>query len=423
MQDEKKDLPASEEKYTKQDSDTGSAANQLHIAPSQGDEINLLDFLIALVKHKRLIFSITTGAAVMTAIISLIMPPIYRAETKILPPQQQSSMASQMLNQLGAIAGFAGGSLGIKNPNDMYIEILKSRYILDRMVERFGLMERYNAKYREDAQKAIAAALVVQDNKKSGIITIVIEDKDAKIAAEMANAIVEELRSFTKGLAVTEASQRRLFFEEQLKDVKASLVRAEEGVKGFQERTGALQVDSQAKAVIEGIANLKAQIAAKEVELRVIKTYSTPHNPDVQKMEEALRGLKAELGRIEGRGDAGHDPLMPIGKMPAVGTEYLRKMRDLKYTETLYELLVKQYEAAKLDESRDAMLIQVIDKAISPEKRAKPKRTLMVMLATVLGFLFSIFVAFVAEYKEKAVYNSKNKERFSELRKHIKFLS
>lgn len=385
------------------------------------DEINLIDYVIVLAKRKKLIIGITLCAALITLVISLIMPPTYRAETKILPPQQSSSsLTMEALSQLGPMAGIAG--IGIKNPADMYIGILKSRTVADRIIDRFNLMKLYDAEYREDARKRlIEDVLQAESDKNSGIIIISVEDKDPKKASDMANAFVEELRNLTKGLAVTEAAQRRLFFEEQLRDTKMALIKAEEEMKGFQEKTGALQVDAQAKAVIEGIANLRAQIAAKEVQLRVMRTYATPQNPDLQRVEDELRGLKVELGKLEAKGGSGHDPLIPTGRIPEVGTEYMRKLRDLKFNETLYELLSKQYEGAKLDEAREAAVIQVIDKAIPPEKAAKPKRKLMVLIATFTGFFISIFIAFFAEYKENISNDPENKKRLETLKKYIVF--
>ncbi len=384
------------------------------------DAINFLDYMIVLAKRKRLIIGITFGAAIITAIISLITPPIYKAETKILPPQQASSSAAQLLSQFGGAAGLAGGAIGIKTPNDLYVGLLKSRPVLDRIIDRFKLMELYKAKSREDARRSLAGALKAQDDRKSGMITIGVENKDPKMAADMANAFVEELRNLNKGLAVTEASQRRLFFEEQLKDTKDALIKAEESMKGFQERTGAIKIDEQARAVIEGIAQLRAHIAAKEVQLKVMKTYATPQNPDIQRAEEELRGLREQLSRLEAKG-SGHnpDPLMPTGRIPSVGTEYIRKLREFKYNEALYEILLKQYGAAKLDEARDAAIIQVIEKAIPPEKRIKPKRRQMVMIATFVGFFFSVFAAFFMEYIEKSSKDSNNKERFDTLKKYI----
>jgi tyrosine-protein kinase Etk/Wzc len=386
------------------------------------DEINLLDLLIVLLKRKRLILGITFMSALITAIVSLIMPPVYRAETSLLPPQPSSSMALQALSQLaGGAAGIGAEVLGIKTPADLYAGLLKSNTVLDRIIDRFKLMELYDKEYRIDAREALLDNIEVNVDKKSNIITLSVEDKDPVRAAQMANAFVEELKALTKGLAITEASQRRLFFEEQLKDTKLALIKAEEDLKKFQEKTGAIKVEEQAKAVIEGIATLRAQIAAKEVEIKVMKTYSTPYNPDLQRAEEALRAMKAELQKLEAKEGKNPDPLMPTGRMPEVGMEYLRKLRELKFNETLYELLLQGYETARLDEARDAVVIQVVDKAIPPDKRAKPKRTLMVLVATFTGFFLSIFIAFFIEYKEKASQDPEQKERIEAIRKEINF--
>jgi uncharacterized protein involved in exopolysaccharide biosynthesis len=363
-------------------------------------ERNINELTAILARQKKLIGCITAGAAIISLVISLLMTPIFRAETKILPPQQGSSnIAMQLLNQMGGFANLAPNALGMKNQNDMYIGILRSRTVYDRIIDRFGLMKLYKAKYREDARKDLAKAMTAKSGK-DGMIVATVEDPDPKRASDMANAFVEEMVGVSKGLAITEAAQRRLFFEEQLKDVKISLTRAEEGIKGFQEKTGALKIDDQAKAVIQGIGNLRAQIAAREVQYKVAQTFATPQNPDLQRIEEELRGLKAELNKLEQKGGNNHDPLMPTGRMPSVGMEYLRKLRDVKYNETLYELMAKQYEMAKLDEARDAVVIQIIDKAVLPERKVKPKRALIVVLSTVAGFLCSMFGAFYLERRK-----------------------
>jgi uncharacterized protein involved in exopolysaccharide biosynthesis len=400
--------------------------NTPHISHSTSyvgeDEINLLDYLIVLVKRKRLITGITFGAAIITAIISLIMPPIYRAETKILPPEQGSSMAAQLISQFGGLAGVAGSAVGIKTPDELYIVMLKTRPVIDKIIDRFRLMELYRVRSLEDARKTLSGALEARGDKKSGVITVAVEDRDPKRAADLANAFVEELRNMNKGIAITEASQRRLFFEEQLSDAKASLIKAEESLKGFQEKTGAIKIDEQAKAVVEGIAQLRAQVAAKEVQLKVAKTYATPQNPDIQRIEEELRGLREQVSRLETRSGGHHsDLLMSAGRIPAVGTEYIRKMREFKFNEALYEILIKQYEAARLDEARDAAIIQVLEKAIPPKERVKPKRRQMVMIAGITGFFFSVFAAFLMEYKEKASSDPGNKERLETLKRYAAF--
>ncbi len=387
----------------------------------QDEKIDLLDLLIVLVKRKKLILGVTFGAAAVSIVISLLLPKIYRAETRILPPQQTgSSMISQVLGQLGGVSGLVGAAAGLKNPNELYTGMLQSRTVLDRIVDRFGLMKLYDAEYREDAREELLDSIEAESDRKSGIITVSVEAKDPERAAAMANAFVDELRDLTGTLAVTEAAQRRLFFEEQLKEAKVALARSEEGIRKFQERTGALQIDAQAKAAIEGIATLRAQIAAREVQLKVLKTYATLQNPDLQKVEEEVRGLKKELAKLEGSGGKGFDPLMPTGRMPAVGTEYYRNLREVKYYETLFELLAKQYELAKIDEARDAAVIQVIDPAVPPERKVKPKRKVIVILSTTGAFVLSIILCFLLESAEKSPPGGGRMEKWDTLKRTLR---
>lgn len=368
-------------------------------------------------KWKRLIVGITLSCVIITAIVGLLLPKTYRAETRILPPQQGSTgMAAQLLSQVGGGLTGLSGMLGVNSQTDLYVSMLQSRTVLDNIIKRFDLKTLYRDKTFEDARKSLHKKLNVIPDAKSNVVVISVEDKEPQRAADMANAFVEELRVMTKGLAVTEAAQRRLFFEEQLKDTKESLIKAEESVKGFQERTGTLHVEEQVKAVIKNIAQLRAEIAAKEVEIKVVKTFSKASNPDLQKAEATLSGLKAELTKLESRKGSGNDPMMPTGRMPSIGTEYVRKLRDLKFNETLHDLLLKQYEVAKLDEARDAAVIQVIDKAVTPEKKVKPRISAMVFIAGLAGFMFSIVGAFFIEQRDKIISDPGNRERLDKLK-------
>ncbi len=387
------------------------------VETAQQQNVTVLDYLIVLRKRRRFIIGITSAAIVATAVVSLLLPKVFRAEARILPSQQNSSgVTAQLLSQLGGL-GVAPGMVGMKTTNDLYIGLIKGRTILDRMVDRFKLLAVSDVKYREDARRDLLKALKIQDGKKSGIITIGVEDRDPQRSADMANAVVEELKNVTQSLALSEASQRRLFFEEQLKSVKEALTRSEEALKGYQEQTGAIEIKEQAKAAIESVARLRAQIAAKEVELKVLKTQATPRNPDRQRVEEELRGMQEQLAKLQGRTGASSEALMPTGKMPAAGTGAARKLRDLKYNESLYELLTKQYELAKIDEARDAALIQVLDKALPPEKKVKPNRRVMIATAAFTSLFFSILGAFFLEYRERFMGDPVNREKLQQLKK------
>jgi uncharacterized protein involved in exopolysaccharide biosynthesis len=377
---------------------------------SREDGIDLTDLFRALSRRGRLIFGITVASAVIALVVSLLLPDYYKAETRILPPNEKGgNLAAQLMGQAGGLIALAGGAAPLKSQGELFVEIIKSRTVLDRIVDRFDLLNLYRfgllnfdkKRYRQDARKSLLELLTVREDRKSGIIILTVEDKDPKRAAEMANAFVEELKSLRGGLAISEAGQRRMFFEEQIQHTKVSLAHAEEEIKGFQQRTGMFQVDAQARAIIEGIARLRAGIAVKEVEAKVLRSFATAQNPDLQRVEEEIRALRGELEKVETSKGRGFDPLMPSGRVPEMGTEYLRKLRQLKYHETLYELLSKQYELAKLDEARDAVVIQVIDRAVPPERKSRPHRALIVLLATVTMLFLSVFIVLLLEHPWK----------------------
>jgi len=373
-----------------------------HTVP-QEDGIDLKSLFRILSLHARLIIGFTIVSAFVAIPISLLLPVYYKAETRIYPPQERGgNLAAQLLGQAGGLIGLAGGVTNIKSQGELFVEMMKSRTILDRIVDRFDLMNLYKKRYRQDARKALLESVTAREDRKSGIIVLTVEERDPKRAADMANAFVEELKSLAGGLAISEAGQRRMFFEDQLRYTKESLSVAEEEIKGFQQRTGMFQVDAQARAIIEGIARLRAGISAKEVEAKVLRSFATAQNPDLQRVEEEIQALRSELEKVESGKGRGFDPIMSSERVPAVGTEYLRKLRQLKYYETLYELLAKQYELAKLEEARNAVVIQVIDRAVPPERKFRPQKAFFVTLFTGIGFLLAVvYVLFVEWYGVK----------------------
>ncbi len=351
------------------------------------DEISLLDLAITLAKHKKLILGAPMIAAIVVAIYSFIIPPTYTADTQMLPPQQQSS-ASAMLSQLGALGGMAGVA-GIKNPNDTYVAMLKSRTIQDNMIKRFKLQAVYKTKTPATTRKALNGATTVKVGK-DGIIGISVDDKSPQRAAMLANGYVDELQQLTQVFAVTEASHRRLFYEKQLLQAKQNLGDAEIALKQLQEKTGIIHLDAQAQLGIGTAAGLKGQIAMREVELGAMRTFATGNNPDYIRIQQTLSGLKAQLNKVE------TGTVVP-SKVPEAGLEYIRKVRDLKYAETIYEMLAKQFEMAKIDEAKESSVIQVLDKAVVPEQKSKPKRTIMVLLSALATGFLTILYAFIKE--------------------------
>ena len=389
-------------------------------AVQDDDEINLMDLVLVLAKHNRFIIKLTASVAVLAVIYALLQPNIYTAKTVILPPQQGASTASMLLGQLGGLAGLAGGAAGIKSPNELHIGMLKSRTVADKMIARFNLKQKFKAKTMEATRAALAGGTEIKTGK-DGFITIEYSDKDPKFAASIANAYVEELDKLNNTLAVTEASRKRLFFETQLKMTRDNLAAAEVGFKQTQERTGLIQPEAQGQAIIMAASNLRAQVTAAEVKLQSMGSFATPQNPDYQKLQQNLTSLRAQLVKAERNGVQGRgDIMVPTGKLPETGLEYIRKMRDLKYQETLFELLSKQFEIAKIDEAKEAALIQVVDKALVPEQKSKPKRALIVILATLMAFFLSVLLAFVREASERASLDPASAERMNLLRRYLR---
>lgn len=368
-------------------------------AASDENEISLLDLLIILAERKRMIIWVTAAFAALAVIISLLLPQRYTATVTLLPPQQSSSMGAALASQLGNMGGMAalaGGSLGLKNPNEMFVGMLKSRTVEDAMVQRFGLMQEYRRKYLSDARKTFESHVTVDGSGKDGLIHISVDDHDAKRAAELANGYVDQFRLQSQHLAITEASQRRLFFEQQLEQAKNNLATAEEALKQTQQTTGVIQLDSQARALIESASTLRAQITAREVQIQGMQTYATGENAQMIQAQKELESLRAQLAKLGGSVDSsGGELIVPKGRVPEAGLEYIRKLRDVKYNETIFDILARQFEIAKLDEAKEGALIQVVDPAIPPDIRSFPKRGLIVIGTTFVGFFLGVFVVLI----------------------------
>jgi len=384
--------------------------NNLQSPEPIDDEISLLDLAITLAKHKKLILGAPIIAGILAALYSLFQPNIYTADTQILPPQQQSS-ASALLGQQGALSGMAGAAGGFKDPNETYVAMLKSRTLQDNMIRRFNLQKVYKTQTPGSTRGALAGATSVKVGK-DGIIGIYVDDQNPQRAALLANGYVEELQRLTQVFAVTEASRRRLFFEKQLMQAKKSLSEAEIALKQLQEKTGIIQLDAQAQQVIGTAASLKGQIAMKEVELGAMRTFATGSNPDFIRSQQMLTGLKAQLSKVE-------TGSVITSKVPEAGLEYMRMVRDLKYAETIYEMLAKQYEMAKIDESKESSVIQVLDKAFVPEQKSKPKRSMTVLFAVFVTGFIAMLWAFIAEALKKAKKNGTTQVQIQALRSHL----
>ena len=373
-----------------------------------------MDTLILICRKRLLILSLTGITAVLSLIVAFILPKEYTADTLILPPSQNTSASSVLLNQAGgsaALASMAGASLGVKNPGDMYVSLFRSRDVEDAVIHRFNLVSRYKMQRASDARKAFEKHTTVSLGAKDGLIRITVTDHDPNIAANIANAYVDEYRKLSAALAITEASRRRHFFEQQLKEANGNLASAEQVMKHTQETTGVLQIDSQSRSLIESAAELRAQIATKEVELQAMHSYGTDSNPDVILAKEQLAALQAQLSKLAGSNTSSSDIIVPRGKVPEAQMEYVRALRDMKYYETITELIAKQLEGARLDEAGQGALIQVVDAAIPPDRKSSPHRLFIVAAAVFSALLIGAFWVLVSARWERVFSVPENEQK------------
>jgi uncharacterized protein involved in exopolysaccharide biosynthesis len=325
------------------------------------------------------------------------------------------------LGNLGSLASLAGGSLGLKNPADMYVSLLTSRTVEDAMIQRFGLMAEYREKRMSDTRKDLESQTTVVAGTKDGLIRLSVEDRDPKRAAELANGYVEEFRRLSASLAITEAARRRLFFDQQLQQAKDQLIGAEEAMRKTQQSTGVLQIDSQARALIESAAVLRGQVVAKQVQIQSMRSYAADDNPGLILARQELAALQKQLEQLSGsQHDTGSDINLSKGRVTDSGLEYLRRFRDLKYHETVYELLAKEFEIAKLDEAREGSIVQVVDVAVPPDKKSSPHRTLIVMGVTIFAFLVAAFWIVLREGLGRAFDQPENRLRLEAIKERWK---
>ena len=387
-------------------------------------EVDAIAVLQVLANHKMQILKVTLAAALLAVIVALLLPKMYTATTTVLPPEQNQSTATTMLGQLGAIAGLGSADLGLRNPDDLFVAMLQSRTIEDRLIDRFDLRQVYSVKQYQAARKTLESrSYIVAD--KEGLISISVTDRDPKRAADVANAYVEELHQLNDNLAVTEAGQRRVFYQQQLDGEREALNQAEVALKQVQEKSGLIQPDAQGRAIVSAVADMRAQVAIHEVQLQAMRTYATESNPDVKRAQQELAGLRAQLAKLErSTGELGNGNLqVPTRQLPEVELEYLRRLRDVKYHEALYDFLTKQLEASRIDEAKDAILVQVVDKAVIPERKSAPKRTLIVLVTAAVAFLLACLGALLTETLRRKQADPIERARLAQLRQSLKFSS
>jgi uncharacterized protein involved in exopolysaccharide biosynthesis len=364
---------------------------------SGSEDFRRLRMLLVLLEDRRRIAIITFVSLLIGAVIAFSMKVNFTATASMLPPQAPQSTASVLMGQLGSLAGLGASGAGslLKNPADIYVAMLQSRTIEDNIIDQFHLESLWKEKKMVDTRKALEKHAQFEA-AKDGLIVITVKDPNPKLASDMANAFVDELYRMNSTLAVTEAGQRRVFFNQQLEEEKSALAAAENDFQTTQEKTGIIELTGQSAMVIRTIAETAAELRSREVELQAMRSYATDQNPDLSILQTQIDALRRQLSALEDNQKRmlPGDIQVPAGRVPKEGLEYIRKLREVKYHQTLFDLLSKQYEAARIDEAKAAPVIQVIDRAVPPDRKSGPPRMLITLGFGVVGFCLACFWAF-----------------------------
>ena len=370
------------------------------VADDDAPRVDLTQLLTWVGEAKGRIAAVTLAAAIASIGVGLLLPKWYTARATMLAPNsQQPSGSAAALAALGSLGGLVGGGVA-KSPDELYVALLKSDSVQRRLDERFALKARYEAATYETLRKVLPNYIRVASDKKSGLISVEVDDRDPTFAAALANAHAGEITKVLARLAVSEAQLRRVFFDKQLNETKERLIQAEQDLRAVQEKSGVIVLDKQAEALITGAAQVRALIAEREVQLKVLRTSATEQNPDVIRLGSELRALRGELARMESSqgGNAGSAVDLPVGRLPQAAIDYVRARRELKLQETLLESMVRQYESAKLDEAKEGPVLQQVDLAVPPDRKSKPSVTMIALASTLAALLLATLVVLARRY-------------------------
>jgi tyrosine-protein kinase Etk/Wzc len=389
-----------------------------------GIEFDLLDLLLVMAERKKKIILSTLVGTLITTGLVLLMHPVFTAKAVVLPPQQGQSSAG-LLSQLGSLAALTGlGSSGAKDPNDLYLAVLQSNTVEDGLIKRLDLMDAYHTKRLSEARRLLTNSSKFV-SEKGGMISITIKDGDPHRAAQIANAYVDELHDINSRLIIGEAGVRRNFFSQQLAIEKDRLTDAEIALQQTEEKTGAISPTGQTGVVISQVAALQSQIISREVQLDALRTSSTDQNPDVIRLNTEIAGLRQQMRALESeqKGRKPGDISLTSRSLPEDQVTFLRKQRDVQYHTLIFDLIARQFEAARMDEAKASPLIQVLDPAEPPDRKSGPFRALWTLSGLILGFIYGCVSVIGSYIRSRVVADPENAAKLAQFRRALSFRS
>jgi capsule polysaccharide export protein KpsE/RkpR len=335
-----------------------------------------------------------------STLIALLIPKRFSSTARLMPPQQKETGAAALLS--AAVGGGGGaalmplvdGAFGLRTTGDLFIGIIKSQTIQDQLIQKFELQKVYRTRYMEDARKELADHTEVAQDPKSGIITITVTDHDQNRASEMAREYIQQLNWVVNNLNTSAAHRERVFLENRLGQVKKDLEAAEQQFGEFASKKGAIDIQSQSKAMVQAAADLQGQMIAAQSELEGLRQIYTPNNVRVRSLEARIEELRRQLQKIGGSGaneSSAADELYPsIRQLPLLGVDYADLLRRVKLQEAVFNILTQQYELSKVEEAKEIPTVKVLDPPLVPEKKSFPPRLVIILLGGMLSLSAAI---------------------------------
>lgn len=362
-----------------------------------GDAIRLLW------EERRFICRITRNGLILATLVVLLLPNRYTSTTRLMPPEQQSSttaaLMSMITGRIGSLPGGLSGFLGAKTSGDLFVAILRSHTVGDALIDRFDLRKVYWQKYYEGARKDLEHATEIQEDARSGVITIAVEDRDRRRSTAMANAYIEELDRAVSQLSTSAARRERIFLEGRLKTARQELDDSQRQFSEFASKNATLDVKEQTKAMVGAAAELQGQIIAAKSETQALEQMYTPNNVRVRAVQQKTAELERQLRRLGGVAATGGpedtgklsltDIYPDIRQLPLLGVQWADLYREVKVQETIYELLTQQREMAQIEEAKEIPTVKVLDPAELPERKSSPHRLLMILGAGLFCVAFA----------------------------------
>lgn len=387
------------------------------------DEINLLDYWRVILKHKKLIRNLFFTSTILTAIVSLLMTKTYRAETTLMSVSSSSSQG--LASQLSSLP-FAGaflGSASVSDPLNKIYNVLISRSVSESVINTLELKKVLfedewddgskqwddEEPFMEDTIRKLNKLLSISKDSKSGLVTIIITYNDPQLCAKIVNQFTMELQQTLNEKTFSVAKKNRIEIEKELNKTNKQLKEAEEKLSKFQESSKIISLDAQTEALIKALAELKAELVSKQIELGVMKQFATEKNPTVLTLNDEIAELKKQINEIESgikdktgnQNNNDKSPFLSMTEAPDMGLQFIRLKRDVMIYEKIFELLSQQHEIAKIDENKESVDFVIIDEAKVPERKYKPKRAQMVLIAGFTSLFLGIFLAFLLEYIQR----------------------